>query len=88
MDDLRRTEAEGLRVTWRLEGHHGIRILQVRKVSDGSVVVSFGPGNHPDLAAARELLPDLAKLWDAVRRDFWAVFIPPHPNTPSGGDSA
>ncbi|MFI7670636.1 hypothetical protein [Nocardia sp. NPDC049526] len=37
--------------------------------------MSFGPVHYPDLAQARELLPELAKLSDAVRDEFWIKFI-------------
>ncbi|WP_330230650.1 hypothetical protein OHA40_32685 [Nocardia sp. NBC_00508] len=79
MDDVRRTEVDGLRVTWGLVQHHLIAIVAVHDASDASPVVAFSPGNYPDLAQARELLPELARLWDAVRHEFWAKLIPPGP---------
>ncbi|MEU7628419.1 hypothetical protein AB0C34_00345 [Nocardia sp. NPDC049220] len=86
-DDAHRTEVDGVRVTWRLIEHHLIAILAVN-ACDASPVVSFGPDHYPDLAQARELLPELAKLWDAVRHEFWAKLIPPHPRLSSGWQSA
>lgn len=77
MDDVRRTEVDGLRVTWGLLHHHLIAIVAVHKECDASPVVCFSPGNYPDLARARELHPELARLWDAVRHEFWAKLIPP-----------
>src|SRR5690348_6915381 len=77
MGDVCRTEFDGLRVTWRLIQNHLISILAVHDASDASPVVSFGPATYPDLVQARELHPGLTKLWDAVRRDFWAELIPP-----------
>ncbi|MBF6079607.1 hypothetical protein ABZ894_28360 [Nocardia beijingensis] len=81
MNDVRHTEVDGIRVTWRFVQHHLIAIVAVDNASDASPVVSFGPGNYPDLAQARELLPELARLWDAVRREFWAKLIPPFGQT-------
>ncbi|MEV5839594.1 hypothetical protein [Nocardia sp. NPDC052112] len=40
------------------------------------MIASFEPGNYPDLVQARERLPKLAELWDAVRHDFWTEAIP------------
>jgi hypothetical protein len=74
--DVRRTEVDGLRVTWRLIQHHLIAIMAVNRACDASPVVSFGPDHFPDLVQARELFPELAKLWDAVRHEFWTKFIP------------
>jgi hypothetical protein len=79
MDDVRHTEVDGVRVTWRFVRHHLIAIVAVDNTCDASPVVSFSPENYPDLAGARELLPELARLWDAVRREFWAKLIPPLP---------
>ncbi|MFQ6398772.1 hypothetical protein ACLMAJ_35710 [Nocardia sp. KC 131] len=76
---MRRTEVDGLRVTWRLVQHHLIAIVSVDNASDASPVASFSPSNYPDLALARELLPELARLWDAVRHEFWTKLIPPLP---------
>ncbi|WP_280494857.1 hypothetical protein [Nocardia asiatica] len=42
-------------------------------------IASFGPDDFPDLARARELLPELDKLWDAVRHDLWTKIIAPQP---------
>ncbi len=77
MDDVRHTEVDGVRVTWRFVHHHLIAIVAVNDTRDASPVVCFTPDNYPDLAQARELLPELSRLWDAVRREFWAKLIPP-----------
>ncbi|WP_039798709.1 hypothetical protein [Nocardia araoensis] len=77
MDNVRHTEVDGVCVTWRFVQHHLIAIVAVDNTSDASRMVAFGPGNYPDLAQARELLPELTRLWDAVRREFWAKLIPP-----------
>ncbi|MGY1961797.1 hypothetical protein [Nocardia gipuzkoensis] len=79
MDDMRRTEADGLHATWRLFHDHLITIVAVHEASGAAPIVSFGPDDFPDLAQARELLPDLNTLWDAVRHDFWTKLIPPRP---------
>lgn len=79
MSDMRHTEVDGVCVTWRFVHHHLIAIVAVDKASDASPLVAFGPGNYPDLAQARELLPELTRLWDAVRREFWDKLIPPLP---------
>ncbi|WP_330231160.1 hypothetical protein OHA40_00910 [Nocardia sp. NBC_00508] len=79
MDDTRRTEADGLRATWRPFQDHLISIVAVHEASGTTPIVSFGPDDFPDLAQARELLPEMNKLWDAVRHDFWTKLIPPRP---------
>lgn len=71
MDDVRQTEADGLRATWRQFQDDLISIVAVHDVSHAVPIVSFGPGDFPDLARARELFPELTKLWDAIRHDFW-----------------
>ncbi|MEV6426168.1 hypothetical protein [Nocardia sp. NPDC051463] len=67
-----------MRVTWRFVQHHLIAIVAVHNAYDAPVA-SFCPSNYPDLAQARELLPELARLWDAVRHEFWTRLIPPLP---------
>ncbi|MBU3064266.1 hypothetical protein KO481_22375 [Nocardia sp. NEAU-G5] len=82
MENVRITEVDDVRVTWRLIRHHIITIIAVDYARDATVV-SFGPDYFPDLAQVRELFPELAKLWDAVRHEFWTTFIPPHPQPQS-----
>ncbi|PSR63149.1 hypothetical protein C8258_24255 [Nocardia sp. MDA0666] len=65
------TEVRGLRATWR-HGRGGIEILDVHDIVSNTED-SFPPGT--DLAAARELRPDLADLWDVVRREFWDHYL-------------
>lgn len=77
MDDMCRTQTDELRATWCLLHHHSIAIVAVENVSDATPVVCFGPENYPDLAQARELHPELARLWDAVRHEFWGKLFPP-----------
>ncbi|MGV9816974.1 hypothetical protein [Nocardia xishanensis] len=81
MDDMRRTEADGLRATWRPFQDYLISIVAVHEESGTTPIVSFGPEGFPDLAQARELLPEMNKLWDAVRHDFWTKLIPPPPQS-------
>ncbi|MFI2279598.1 hypothetical protein [Nocardia beijingensis] len=82
MRDIHHTEAEGFRATWRPEGHR-IAILVVREASDMTPIASYHPGSYPDLAQARELLPELTGLWDAVRHDFWSQLLPGHRPSPA-----
>lgn len=79
MDDVHRTEVDGLCVTWRMFQDQLISILAVHNTFDVAPVVCFGPDIYPDLARARELLPKLTALWDAVRHDLWTELIPPLP---------
>ncbi|WP_433525825.1 hypothetical protein ACQPZ2_13460 [Nocardia pseudovaccinii] len=60
----------------------------VHNTSDSTAIASFEPGDYPDLVQARELLPELAKLWDAVRHDFWTEAIPAHRRPRPPGTSA
>jgi hypothetical protein len=75
VEDIHETEADGFRATWRLD-HHRVSIMVVHNASDSAPIVSFTPGRYPDLAQAREQLPKPAKLWDAVRHDFWTELLP------------
>ncbi|MFE7741969.1 hypothetical protein [Nocardia sp. NPDC057455] len=75
MREIRHTEAAGFQAIWRLEGHR-IAIMVVRGTSDVTPIASYGPGSYPDLAQARELLPGLTGLWDAIRHDFWSQLLP------------
>ncbi|WP_280302705.1 hypothetical protein [Nocardia abscessus] len=57
----------------------------MRGTSDVTPIASYGPGSYPDLAQARELLPKLTGLWDAVRHDFWSQLLPRHrPSSTTG----
>ena len=80
MADLCQTEIDGLRAGWRMLRNHAIAIVVVENAFDSSAVVRFEAGGYPDLALARELHPELANLWDAVRHDFWRNLIPPQPS--------
>ncbi|MEV6321052.1 hypothetical protein AB0M45_07610 [Nocardia sp. NPDC051787] len=80
---MRRIEVDGMCVSWRLSQNHHISIVAVHNASEATAIVSFGPEIYPDLAQARELFPDLANLWDAVRRDFWKELIPTRRKSPT-----
>lgn len=81
-----RTEVDGLRATWRMLRDHAIAIVVVEKLADASPVVCFPSGSYPDLARARELYPELAGLWDAIRHEFWGRLM--SPLSPSPGAHA
>lgn len=72
-----RTEIGGLCATWRMLRDHAIAIVVVEKLSDASPVVCFPSGRYPDLARARELYPELAELWDAIRHELWGRLMSP-----------
>ncbi|KZM71328.1 hypothetical protein [Nocardia terpenica] len=67
----RRTEVGGVWATWRVESPLRIAITALHD-SDDTLVASFASGDQPDLAQARERWPRFAKLWDAVRHQFWS----------------
>ncbi|BDT92492.1 hypothetical protein IFM12275_24680 [Nocardia sputorum] len=78
---VRRSEIDGLCATWLLSWDHLISVVAVHDTSDTLAVVSFGTDGYPDLARARELRPELATLWDAVRHDFWNEITSPNPRS-------
>ncbi|MGW1738273.1 hypothetical protein ACWCPQ_05630 [Nocardia sp. NPDC001965] len=80
MADLCQTEVDGLRARWRMLRNHVIAIVVVENAVDSSAVLCFETGGYPDLVRARELHPELASLWDAVRHEFWEQLIPPRPS--------
>lgn len=65
----RHTECEGRLAAWRLDGG-AIRILEVRDTSGVGVPLPDHTGT--DLADMRERFPEYARLWDAIRHEFWA----------------
>ncbi|MEV3962248.1 hypothetical protein AB0M34_15335 [Nocardia sp. NPDC050193] len=77
-----RTEVDGLRASWRMLRDHAIAIVVVEKLADASPVVCFPSGSYPDLARARELYPELAGLWDAIRHEFWGQLMSPLSSSP------
>ncbi|MFI6959458.1 hypothetical protein ACIBJI_39085 [Nocardia sp. NPDC050408] len=82
MDGIHRTEVDRLQATWQLDHRHVIQIMCVHNISDPTPLATFDPGGYPDLVEARERLPKLAQLWDAVRHDFWTEVIPAHRRSP------
>ncbi|MFI5781688.1 hypothetical protein [Nocardia sp. NPDC051570] len=73
MNGIHRTEVDGVEAVWRWALHR-LEILSVRNAADGTAVATFETGRHPDLASAREFLPEFTPLWDAVRHQFWTAF--------------
>ncbi|MGW4773206.1 hypothetical protein ACWEO2_34875 [Nocardia sp. NPDC004278] len=74
----RRTEVDGWVVIWEIDNWR-IRIMLVRSVIDSVrplLCADFAVG-APDLADMREKYPNLSRLWDAVRHEFWAEAITP-----------
>lgn len=64
------TRADGWSATWQL--HHGrLRITLVRRVSENEPLLSSPLATAPDLTVLRERHPELSRLWDEVRADFW-----------------
>ncbi|GAB2704931.1 hypothetical protein [Nocardia thraciensis] len=70
MNGVYRTEVDGMEAQWRFD-QEGVGIMNVRNMIDGTLRTV-----GTDLAQARERLPELSRLWDAVRRDFWREFFP------------
>lgn len=71
----RYTEVDGWVAAWRRE-RENIRILRVRLSSGAPVELSIAGTHLPDLAEMRERFPEHARLWDAVRHDFWMNALP------------
>lgn len=60
-----------MRVTLNAESFVAYRLpskVQLPEVQPGTVIFDA----YPDLAEARQMLPQHADLWDQVRHDFWA----------------
>ncbi|WP_433684076.1 hypothetical protein [Nocardia sp. CA-119907] len=89
-DMLRTTQTRDSRkiAVWRLAGC-STRILRVRFTTESftayrlparTPLMGVQPGTvmfdpYPDLADARELLPEHGDLWDALRGDYWAALL-------------
>jgi hypothetical protein len=76
MDAIHQTEVDGMTATWRLD-RCTIAIVSVCGTTSATPQVVLAPGDRPDLAEARERWPQLARLWDAVRHEFWAELLSP-----------
>lgn len=74
----RRTEVDGWVVVWEIDHWH-IRIMLVRSVIDSArpLLSTDVAVAAPDLADMREKYPNLSRLWDAVRHEFWTEVITP-----------
>lgn len=63
-----------LRVEFRAEAFIAYRLpsqTQLLGAPPGTIMFDF----YPDLADARDLLPEHGDLWDAVREDYWAALL-------------
>ncbi|WP_433602984.1 hypothetical protein ACQPXH_15235 [Nocardia sp. CA-135953] len=73
----RRTEVDGWHADWRIDRHR-IRIMLVRNLSEAQPLLSAAtPAVAPDLADLRERFPELSRLWDAIRHEYWVEFFVP-----------
>ncbi|MEV2220524.1 hypothetical protein AB0E01_11650 [Nocardia vinacea] len=75
-----RTEVDGWLAVWAIDRHR-IRMMLIRNESDPVPLASFTSAAAPDLAQMRERFPKLAKLWDAVRHEYWTEIAAPHRNS-------
>ncbi|WP_433622872.1 hypothetical protein [Nocardia sp. CA-120079] len=89
-DGLRTTQTEGGRkiAVWQLAGRIP-RVLRVQlpgehftayRVPSKTPLYGAQPGTilfdaYPDLADAREMLPQHEDLWNVLRDDYWAVLL-------------
>lgn len=67
-----RTECDGWMVVWQMD-HACIRLMCVAATVPGRLplLMAEAPAAAPDLVIAREQFPNLTRLWDAVRHDYW-----------------
>ncbi|MEV0109555.1 hypothetical protein AB0H42_24900 [Nocardia sp. NPDC050799] len=65
----RHTECDGRLAVWRLD-RGAIQILEVRDTAGAAVPLPARACT--DLADMRERFPEYARLWDAIRHEFWA----------------
>ncbi|WP_433205603.1 hypothetical protein ACQP1G_18315 [Nocardia sp. CA-107356] len=89
-DALRSTQTEdGSKVAvWQLV-RRSARILRVQfphesftayRLPSNTALLDAQPGSimfdaYPDLADARQLLPEHGDLWDAIRGDYWSALL-------------
>lgn len=73
-----RTECDGWVAAWRPE-HTCIRMMHVSTTTSrrAPLMAVDTPAAAPDLVIAREQFPNLARLWDAVRHDYWRHLVGP-----------
>ncbi|MFE9323839.1 hypothetical protein ACIHDR_21035 [Nocardia sp. NPDC052278] len=75
-----RTEVDGWQAIWRIE-KCCIRMMLVHKLSEREPLISMSSvAAAPDLVQVRERFPDLARLWDAVRHEYWVESLGPGSN--------
>jgi hypothetical protein len=84
------TESGGVRATWQIRGGALEIVFVDDPGSDRAALrwpnhpmpavrlghIAFDPAAYPDLDEARELLPEYARLWDAVASDHSASLQP------------
>lgn len=74
-----RTEVDGATAEWRVD-HDCIRITLVRSGTE-KPLVSCTAASAPDLVQMREQFPELSRLWNAIRHEYWAEVAPPLRNS-------
>ncbi|MFI6957073.1 hypothetical protein ACIBJI_26860 [Nocardia sp. NPDC050408] len=74
----RRAEVDGWVAIWKID-HWSIRIMLVRSLIDSArpLLNVDVEAAAPDLADMREKYPNLSRLWNAVRHEYWAEVITP-----------
>ncbi|NKY53939.1 hypothetical protein [Nocardia vermiculata] len=73
-----RTECDGWAAVWRMD-HTRIRMMHVSAPLTGQppLMAVDIPAAAPDLVIVRERFPNLSRLWDAVRHDYWCHLAEP-----------
>ncbi|WP_433680128.1 hypothetical protein [Nocardia sp. CA-119907] len=72
-----RTEVDGWQALWCLD-YHCIRMMLVRNLFDSEPLMSAASwATAPDLVQMRERFPELSRLWDAVRHEYWTQSLSP-----------
>ena len=72
-----RTEVNGWQAIWRID-NCCIRMMLVRNLSESETLISMpSVVAAPDLVQVRERFPELARLWDAVRHEYWVESLGP-----------
>ncbi|MET8877112.1 hypothetical protein [Nocardia sp. NPDC004604] len=77
-----RTEVDGWQAIWRLDDHR-VRMMLVRNLFESEPLLSMSTAaTAPDLVQVRERFPDLSRLWDAVRHEYWTESLSPKERPP------
>ncbi|MFI6364433.1 hypothetical protein ACIBG0_16970 [Nocardia sp. NPDC050630] len=75
-----RTEVDGWQAIWRID-RCCIRMMLVRNLSESETLISMSSVDvAPDLVQVRERFPELSRLWDAVRHEYWVESLGPGSN--------